>query len=139
MDHHASLIHEAALLHDFAELLLWLRAPALALEIHRRQQADATLRSAQAQREVLNIELAQLQHGLLLAWRLPSLLVRLTDDHARQVSPQLRNVQLAIRAARHSAAGWDNAALPDDLREIGEFLQLAPEPTLRLLQDIDVS
>ena len=33
MDHDAAVLHEAALLHDFAELLLWVRAPALALEI----------------------------------------------------------------------------------------------------------
>jgi hypothetical protein len=137
MDHDAALIHEAALLHDFAELLLWLHAPALALEVQRRQRADPTLRSAQAQREVLNIELADLQHALLLTWRLPELLVQITDDHARRSGPQLRNVQLAIRVARHSAQGWDNAALPDDLQEIAAFLQLAPEPTLRLLHDID--
>jgi hypothetical protein len=46
-------------------------------------------------------------------------------------------VNLAIRVARHSARGWDDAALPDDLREIGELLQLTPTHTLHLLQDID--
>jgi HD-like signal output (HDOD) protein len=137
MDHDAGLIHEAALLHDFAELLLWLHAPTLALEIQRRQQADPELRSAQAQREVLNVELGELQHALMEAWRLPAMLVRITDDHARHPDAQVRNVQLAIRVARHSANGWDNAALPDDIREIGELLQMAPEPTSRLLRDID--
>ena len=39
--------------------------------------------------------------------------------------------------ARHSAQGWDNAALPDDLREIGALLQLGPVPTQRLLLEID--
>src|SRR5687767_4939278 len=33
MDHDAEVIHEAALLHDFAEMLLWCHAPALALQI----------------------------------------------------------------------------------------------------------
>jgi HD-like signal output (HDOD) protein len=137
MDHDAPVIYDAALLHDFAELLLWLRAPALALEIARRQQADPNLRSGVVQRELLNVELAELQHALMMAWRLPTLLVEITDDHASAVTAQVRNVRLAIRVARHSVQGWSNAALPDDLREIGALLQLAPEPTARLLLEID--
>lgn len=137
LDHDAAIIHEAALLHDFAELLLWCRAPALMYEIWQRQQANTTLRSGTAQRQVLNIEISELQHALMMAWRLPSLLVEITDDHPNAHTIQVRNVQLAIRVARHSAQSWDNAALPDDLREIGALLQLAPEPTQRLLLEID--
>ena len=137
MDHDAPVIHEAALLHDFAELLLWLHAPSLALEIQRRQDADSTLRSATAQKAVLNVELADLQHALMMSWRLPSLLVRITDDHAPQPTYQVRNVLLAIRVARHSAQGWDNAALPDDVRDIADLLQMSPDATMRLLQEID--
>jgi HD-like signal output (HDOD) protein len=137
LDHDASIIYEAALLHDFAELLLWLCAPTLALEIAARQKADPALRSGTVQRELLHVELAELQHALMIAWRLPSLLVEITDDHARAVTTQVRNVQLAIRVARHSAQGWSNPALPDDLREIGAMLQLGPEPTQRLLLEID--
>lgn len=137
MDHDASVIHEAVLLHDFAELLLWLEAPDMALEIVRRQRADPALRSAAVQREVLHVELAELQHHLMVAWRLPSLLVGITDDHAHSESPQLANVRLAIRVARHSSLGWDNAALPDDLADIGALLQLSPPHVERLLRDID--
>jgi HD-like signal output (HDOD) protein len=137
MDHDAPVIHEAALLHDFAELLLWLHAPTLALEIQRRQNADSTLRSATAQKAVLNVELADLQHALMKSWRLPSLLVHITDDHAQQPTSQVRNVLLAIRVARHSAQGWDNAALPDDVRDVAQLLQLSHDATLRLLQEID--
>ena len=137
MDHDAAVIHEAALLHDFAELLLWLRAPALALEVRRRQQADPELRSAAAQRMCLHIGLGELQHALLAAWRLPATLVQITDQQAHAETPQWRNVRLAICVARHSATGWDNPALPDDVAEIGRLLQLAPEPTLRLLREID--
>lgn len=152
MDHDAAVIHEAALLHDFAELLLWLYAPALALQIRRRQQADSSLRSAAVQRELLGVELAALQHALMQRWRLPGLLVQITDDRALLSLPthgepgqvhavghqaQLRNVLLAIRVARHSAQGWGNAALPDDVREIAELLQLSQDATWRLLQDID--
>jgi HD-like signal output (HDOD) protein len=136
LDPDAAVIHEAALLHDFAEQLLWLHAPALALQIARRQAADPTLRSADVQLEVLHVTLADLQHALMTAWRLPALLVRITDDH-RQADPQVRNVLLAIRVARHSAAGWDNAALPSDVDDIAELLHLGTEPTWRLLHDID--
>ncbi len=137
MDHDAPLIHEAALLHDFAELLLWLHAPALALRIAALQAADPGLRSAVAQQQVLGIELADLQHTLMQQWRLPGLLVQLTDDHATRSTPQLRNVLLAIRVARHSAAGWDNPALPDDVKDIAELLQLSADATTRLLHEID--
>ncbi|MDP3222927.1 MAG: HDOD domain-containing protein, partial [Rubrivivax sp.] len=137
MDHDAPVIHEAALLHDFAELLLWLHAPALALDIQHRQAADSTLRSVVAQKAVLNIELAELQHALMKAWRLPSLLVHITNDHAMNANAQVRNVMLAIRVARHSAQGWDNAALPDDVKELTSLLQLSSDATLRLLQEID--
>jgi HD-like signal output (HDOD) protein len=137
MDHDAPLIHEAALLHDFAELLLWLHAPNLALRIAAAQAADPTLRSAAVQKEVLGIELAELQHLLMQQWRLPGLLVQLTDDHATRSTPQLRNVLLAIRVARHSSQGWDNAALPDDVRDIADLLQLSADTTMRLLREID--
>jgi HD-like signal output (HDOD) protein len=136
LDPDAAVIHEAALLHDFAELLLWLYAPALALQIAQRQAADPALRSAEVQRELLNVELADLQHALMTAWKLPALLVRITDDH-RQADPQVRNVLLAIRVARHSAADWDNPALPGDVDEIAALLHLGTEPTWRLLHDID--
>ena len=136
MDHDAAVIHEAALLHDFAELLLWLYAPALALQIGRRQLADPALRSAQVQHEVLQMDLTDLQHELMLRWRLPAMLVRITDPH-RANDGQVRNVLLAIRVARHSSTGWDNPALPDDVREIAALLNMAAEPTLRLLRQVD--
>lgn len=137
MDHDAGVIHEAALLHDFAELLLWLYAPALALEIDTRQRMDSTLRTAAIQKELLNIELVDLEHALMLKWRLPSLLVQITDDHAAQTTVQMRNVMLAIRVARHSADGWDNAAIPDDVRDVAQLLNIALEPASRLLREID--
>lgn len=136
MDHDAEVIHEAALLHDFAEMLLWCHAPALALRIAERQAAGPTLRSAAVQREVLNAELVDVQQGLMRAWRLPELLVRISDDHHAH-SAQVRNVLLAIRVARHTKDGWDNAAVPDDVNDIATLLNLRPEPTLKLLHELD--
>lgn len=136
LDPDAVVIHEAALLHDFAELLLWCHAPGLALEIARRQAADTALRSATVQRSVLGIELAELQRALMKAWRLPELLIHLGDPrHAEHT--QVRYVLLGVRVARHTAQGWDNAALPDDVADIGALLQLGPAPTLNLLHHLD--
>jgi HD-like signal output (HDOD) protein len=136
MDPDAAVIHEAALLHGFAELLMWCHAPSLALQISRRQQADPTLRSAAAQQAVLGITLADLQQTLMKAWRLPELLIRL-DDAKHAQSSQVKNVMLAVRLARHTAHGWDNAALPDDVGEIAALLLLGTAPTLKLLHEID--
>jgi HD-like signal output (HDOD) protein len=136
LDPDAAVLHEAALLHDFAELLLWCHAPGLALEIACRQETDPALRSADAQRAVLGVELSELQQALMKAWRLPALLIRLGDDHHAEAS-QVKNVLLAVRAARHSAHGWDNAALPDDVADLGALLQLSSASVLKLLREID--
>jgi HD-like signal output (HDOD) protein len=138
MDHDAEVIHEAALLHDFAEMLLWCHAPAVALCIAERQASDPTLRSVTVQRELLNAELADVQQGLMRAWRLPELLVRISDDHQAHTA-QVRNVLLAIRLARHTKDGWDNAAIPDDVSDIAALLNLRPEPTVKLLHELDSS
>jgi HD-like signal output (HDOD) protein len=137
-DPDAAVLHEAALLHDFAELLLWCHAPGLALQIARRQEAEPALRSAEAQRAVLGIELSALQQALMKAWRLPALLIRLDDDEHAEAS-QVRNVLLAVRVARHSEKGWDNAALPDDVAAVGALLQLSSTSALKLLREIDES
>jgi HD-like signal output (HDOD) protein len=136
MDLDAEVIHEAALLHDFAEMLLWCHAPMLALDIECRQQADPTLRSAAVQRQVLGVELVDVQQALMRSWRLPELLVRISDDHHDRTA-QVRNVVLAIRLARHTKDGWDNAAIPDDVRDIAQLLNLNAAATSKLLRDLD--
>lgn len=135
-DHDAPVIYEAAMLHDFAEMLLWLHAPTLALEIAGRQQADPTLRSATLQRQLLHATLGEIQHALMVDWRLPELLVRITDDRHEE-SAQVRNVLLAVRLARHTTLGWDNPAIPDDVRDISRLLNLSTEAAQRLVQELD--
>lgn len=136
MDPDAAVIHEAALLHGLAELLLWCHAPVLALAIAERLRANAALRSSAAQQAVLGITLAELQQALMKAWRLPALLI-LLDDEGHADSPAVLNVTLAVRLARHTAQGWDNAAVPDDVADIAGLLQLGPVPTMHLLHEID--
>jgi hypothetical protein len=49
-------------------------------------------------------------------------------DRRRQQRPsRVKNVTLAVRLARHSSHGWDDAALPDDFKDIGELLNITPE------------
>lgn len=134
----AGAIQLAAFLHDFAEMLLWCHAPALALKMSEAQRVDSTLRSASVQRSVLNIELDDLRQALMQDWRLPELLVRISDgkhpDH-----PSVRNVLLAVRLARHTMLGWDNAALPDDIDDIANLLNVSPRIALAFVHKIDQS
>ena len=135
MDHDAAVIHAAALLHDFAEMLLWCHAPVLALRIREQQRVEPTLRSSAAQLAVLGVELADLQQALMKAWRLPELLIRISDDrHADSAS--VKSVTLALRLARHTAQGWDNPAIPDDVNEIASLLNLSQAATLQLVHEI---
>lgn len=135
-DPDAAVIHSAALLHDFAEMLLWVHAPDLALRVAALQEADRSLRSTIAQRQVLGITLTELEQALMKRWHLPELLTRITGDkHERD--PQVRCVHLAVSLARHTARGWDDAAVPDDLHDIAELLNLSEAHALKLLREFD--
>ncbi|MEY2633819.1 MAG: hypothetical protein RIR00_2473 [Pseudomonadota bacterium] len=114
----------AAVLHDLAEVLLWCLAPHLALDIRGLQQADANLRSAVAQERILGVRLQDIQLGLCHIWHLPELLVDLIDD-SKDGHPRVRNVSLAVKLARHSATSWQDAALPDDYKDIADLLHLS--------------
>lgn len=116
----------AALLHDLAEILVWCSAPALGLDILARQKAQPTLRSAEAQRQVLGLTFQDIQLELCRVWHLPELLLRLIDDD-HLGNPRVQNVALAVRLARHSAHGWEDPALPDDYKDIGHLLNITPE------------
>ena len=136
LDPDAAVLHSAALLHDFAEMLLWVHAPELALQLEASRLADPLARSAALQRALLHIELSDLEQALMSAWHLPELLARMTNDK-RTNDPQVQSVKLAVRLARHTADGWDNEAVPDDLKEISLLLNMRPEHTLNLLHEFD--
>ncbi|MEO5794955.1 MAG: HDOD domain-containing protein [Rhodoferax sp.] len=134
-DMDVDVILHAAFLHDFAELLLWCHAPALALQIQAAQQADPTLRSATIQQTVLHIQLDDLAQELMRQWQFPALLVRISDTrHAEQANVQ--NVVLAVRVARHTLHGWDNPALADDVEAIAGLLNATPRIALAYLHKI---
>ena len=118
-DLHAEEVRIAALLAYVTEMLMWCFNPEKMLEIRHRQQADKTLRSSEVQQDVLGFVGMDLQRALQAEWHLPSLLQQLTDP-AHSENERVRNVTLAMNLARHSANGWDDAALPDDYRDIGD-------------------
>jgi HD-like signal output (HDOD) protein len=128
-DLHYEEVRIAALLHDLAEILMWCFAPRDMMKIRALQQQDKSLRSRNAQEQVLGFHLADLQKALVQKWDLPELLLTLMDDENAQ-KPRVRNVQLAVNLARHSANGWDDAALPDDYKDIGELLRIPAEQVM---------
>lgn len=119
----------AALLYDLAEMLMWCFAPEQMLQIHAMQLQDKTLRSRAVQEQVLGFALGDLQKALIVEWELPKLLLTLMDDSSAK-QPRVRNVVLAVNLARHSANGWDDAALPDDYNEIGELLRMSADQVM---------
>lgn len=127
----------ATLLHDLAELLMWLFAPSLALRVSEAQLAQPHQRSATIQSEIYGVPLYQLKPALAEAWHLPALLIQLLD-HRHTENPRVRNVKLAVDLARHSANGWGDAALPDDFAAIRDLLHINQETLVRHL-DVDAT
>jgi len=131
-DLHYEEVRVAALLHDLAEMLMWCFAPQEMLKIRAIQQQDKSLRSRAVQEQVFGFALADLQKALVQKWELPKLLLTLMDDtNANQA--RVRNVQLAVNLARHSANGWDDAALPDDYKDIGELLRTPADQVMLIV------
>ena len=116
----------AALLHDLTEILVWCSAPKLGLDIRNQQAANPSLRSSDAQINVLGLTFRDIQLELCRVWHLPELLLRLIDDDNAD-QPRVKNVSLAVRLARHSSHGWDDPALPDDYAEIGQLLNITAD------------
>jgi hypothetical protein len=122
----------AALLHDFVEMLMWVLAPNDCIEIEAQKAADPTLRSDEVQRDRFGVAFSRLEHVLAVHWRLPELLVSMMDEQKLD-RPGVRNVSYAVRFARHSQKGWDNPALPDDIRDISDLLMIPYEQGVELL------
>jgi hypothetical protein len=126
------LLHQAALLDNFAGLLIWTEAPACALEMAQRQRDDPTLRSVDVQRAVLGVELELVTRQLMEHWHLPASLreVGQAERHGA------RTVKLAVQIARHLQSSWHNAALSDDFAEVGRLLNLPPNSAADLVWQV---
>jgi HD-like signal output (HDOD) protein len=122
----------AALLHDFAELLMWCFAPDLGIKVRDAQIANRNQRSADIQGQLYGVPLFQLKMALAETWRLPKLLTQLMDNENAE-NPRVRNVKLAVDLARHSANSWTDAALPDDFMGIRDLLHINQQSLVRRL------
>ena len=131
-DLHAEEVRVSSLLTYLAEMLMWCFNPEQMLEIRKRQDADKTLRSAAVQEQVLGFIGMDLQRALATQWHLPALLLNLMDP-AQAKTARVRNVMLAVNLARHSDHGWDDAALPDDYRDIAALLRVEPAKVMAMV------
>lgn len=132
-DLHSEEIWIAALLHDFAEMLMWCFAPDNMNQIFDLQKSNRQLRSRDAQLQVLGFAMTDLQKALIQVYGMPPLLSHLMDENEEDWDKRAKNVSLAVNLARHSANGWDDAALPDDYEAIAQFLRLDVERTKYLI------
>ncbi|PKO58685.1 MAG: histidine kinase [Betaproteobacteria bacterium HGW-Betaproteobacteria-19] len=122
----------AALLREATDIVCGIFAPELTQRVHAMHQADRSLRSVVAQREVFGASAREIQLALIRAWRMPELLVQLLDETQLE-HPRIRTITLAANFARHVAHGWHDAALPDDIAEISSLLHVSPDYLLRRL------
>jgi len=126
-DLHAEEIWIAALLHDFAEMLMWCFAPDKMNQIFELQKQNRQLRSKDAQLAVLGFAINDLQKALIQVYSMPPLLSHLMNEEEEDWDHRAKNVSLAVNLARHSANGWNDAALPDDYEAIANFLRVDTE------------
>lgn len=122
----------AALLREATEIVCWIFAPTLTAQVYELQRANRGLRSAATQQQVFGASAGDIQLALVRAWHLPELLVSLLDDRESS-NPRVCNITLAANLARHSAKGWDNPALPDDLAAAEALLHIGRAQLLHRL------
>ena len=125
-------VKTASLLSGLAEMLLWLSAPQLAVTIARMQLQQPALRSRDAQSQVIGMPLIELQLELAARWHLPELLTHLMDEK-RADEARVRTVSYATSLARHLSSGWNNAALPDDYRNVADLLNCDTDTAYQLI------
>ena len=132
-DDDVELLHQAALLHDFPEVLLWCEAPLAALALHALRHDAPGGSEEEQQRCVLGGTLADVGHDLLHRWGLP---VSLCDAGRAwdPDGPAGRSVALAVRIAHHLQEGWNHPALPKDFEKAGLLLNLPPAGVASLVR-----
>lgn len=123
-DLHVFEIATAALLHDMAELLAWIYAPETMLKVDEVCRQFPRRRTADIQTELFGFTFNELKLALNRQWQAPEYLIELMDDDQPGTQPSHRTVRLASALARHSQRGWDDPAIPDDLRGISELLKI---------------
>ncbi|MDR3412975.1 MAG: HDOD domain-containing protein [Formivibrio sp.] len=128
----------AVLLHNSAEILLWVEAPTLAIQIASLLKNNPGMRSRDAQKQVLGVTLHELHLGLLQAWHLPKLLQHLLDDRFAN-EPRVRTAAVATNLARHLGNSWYDPGLHDDYQSMANLIGSTAETAYTLTQNIALS
>ncbi len=128
-------ITTAVLLHNTAEILLWVEAPMLARQIALLLKNNPGMRSRDAQKQILGITLHELHLGLLHAWHLPKLMQHLLDERFAN-EPRVRTVAVATSMARHLGNSWYDPGLPDDYQNMADLIGTTSESAYYLTQKL---
>lgn len=131
MDMQAEEVYVAALLHDFARLVMGCVSSEDMLKARRLQRKEG-LSAEEAETRVFGFPLFELQDALATAWRLPDLTLSLMDPKNVE-RPRTRLVLVATEVVRHAAKGWYAEALVKDYETLAELLHLTPDETANLI------
>jgi HD-like signal output (HDOD) protein len=114
-------IQVAALIHDVAEILLWMKAPAHAFIIRKLMVENPSMRSQDAQKKVLGLSLVDVEIEICTNWGMPEILLDLLKRRQHH-NQRMAFVELAVKLSRHCANDWSNSALPDDWNDISTHI-----------------
>ncbi|QLI81613.1 HDOD domain-containing protein [Chitinibacter fontanus] len=125
----------AALLHDTAEILLWLASPRQMMMIQETLRSNPSMRSQDVQIKILGCKINHIQQGLVEKWHLPRTLLHLIDDHYAD-EPRVKIVHLAASIARHLEKGWDNPYFWQDVHECALLFNIEPYLVYQQIRDV---
>lgn len=119
----------SALMHDAAELALWVNAPERIHQLRRLVFRDH-VPPAEAQYIALGESLEHFGRRLAERWNLPPLVHEaLRPEYGQE--PRVQGVVLAVQLARQTEWGWYSSAVEETLAMIGEHLDGTPEEVSR--------
>jgi len=117
----------SALLHDSAELALWVNAPERIHQLRRLTIRDR-LPAAEAEYIALGESLGHFSRRLAEEWNLPPLAHEaLRPEYGNE--PRVRGVVLAVQLARQVEWGWYSPQVEETLALIADYLQAGIEET----------
>lgn len=140
-------IQVAALLHDIAEMLLWLIFPQKANSIAQLMIQKPEQRSHLLQQQILSFPLIEVELFLCQQLHLPQLLVDLISNRHTSPTPfhfgtprRMKAVMLAVRLTRHMSKSFQDPGLLDDFTDISSLLNTSLDPNFCIqLQNLALS
>lgn len=126
-DHNPEEILLATLLHDVAELALWVREPEKIHHLRKLIFKDG-LHTDEAQYLALGESLEHFSRQLAVSWNLPPLVHEaLRPENAD--TTRTRGIMLAVQLGRAAERGWHSPKMQRTLEQIAEYLGASLEET----------